>query len=249
MDLVTVKSLNGTTFKVHNYSSEMSSSSTSKPQPLHSETRVISNSDTKLQLNNISITPGDKVDVTDIDSGFENDRPAPGGIVYKNVVEAGDFMIIHKSFWPSFIKGLSCSYCKQNRINVKVSDAEGFVKRILSKCESCDKNLANVYTSPKVSNPANHCSQFALNMQISDSLKSSGCGTCLYSPLHAYFYFTNVHLIFSWIVLSCVKVMLLLKDLLELWRTTNQQLQNNVRMTVSNHARNAATKPLFQKVC
>lgn len=92
--------------------------------------------------------------------------------------DSGDFTMVHKSFWSTFVKNLLCKQCQDDHLTVKVTEEHGFVKKMIVKCKSCGVILTSVYTSPRVSDDKKESKRppFTLNKRMCDTVLDAGKG-------------------------------------------------------------------------
>ncbi|XP_034241620.1 uncharacterized protein LOC117645485 [Thrips palmi] len=93
-----------------------------------------------------------------------------------DIQDSGDFMVVHKSFWASFVKNLLCSACQAKDLTVKMVEEHGFVKKMIVRCKSCGGILSSLYTSPRIKDSTSKRPPFSLNRKMCDAFVSIGAG-------------------------------------------------------------------------
>lgn len=93
-----------------------------------------------------------------------------------DICDSGDYLIVHKSFWSSFVENMICKHCQAHKMSVKVTEEHGFVKKIQVTCKVCSEVLANLYTSPRIVDKDSSRPPFALNRKMCEVFINTGTG-------------------------------------------------------------------------
>lgn len=98
--------------------------------------------------------------------------------IESDIGEAGEYLLIHKSFWNPFVERMMCEDCKINDGHVKFTEQHGFVNKVVVRCQSCHEIMCQGYTSPRVTSDDAKSSRppFTCNRKVVDAFLDIGTG-------------------------------------------------------------------------